>query len=112
MPREDGTGPRGQGPGTGRGLGRKSGWGRKSGIYNESQGLKDVKAAECALCGKSGEDLSLLLANHRKLGQIMVCHECWVKLYEENRMMPDTSSYREEGEGRGRGRGLGFGRGR
>jgi hypothetical protein len=89
MPRGDGTGPRGEGPGTGRGLGRKSGWGRKS-----------------------GKDLSLFLDNHKELGQIMVCRECWGKLYEENRMMLDTSSYRGESEGRGMGRGLGFGRGR
>jgi hypothetical protein len=31
MPREDGTGPYGQGPGTGRGLGRGSGTGRMGG---------------------------------------------------------------------------------
>jgi len=42
---------------------------------------------ECKLCGKNGEDLSLLSANHKEIGKIMVCRECWVKLYEENRML-------------------------
>ncbi|MDY7032796.1 MAG: hypothetical protein SVY10_12925 [Thermodesulfobacteriota bacterium] len=32
MPRKDGTGPRGQGPGTGRGLGRGGGRGRGGGF--------------------------------------------------------------------------------
>jgi len=42
---------------------------------------------ECKLCEKNGEDLSLLSATHKELGKIMVCQECWVKLYEENRML-------------------------
>jgi hypothetical protein len=114
MPRGDGTGPRGEGPGTGRGLGHRSSWGGKRGTYNKLNVKKsrDLSHKECALCGKSGEDLSLLLADHKDLGEIMVCRECWGKLYEENRMMLDTSSYRGESEGRGMGRGLGFGRGR
>ena len=32
MPRRDGTGPRGQGPGTGKGMGRGGGRGRGGGI--------------------------------------------------------------------------------
>jgi len=42
---------------------------------------------ECKLCGKNGEDLTLLSANHKDLGQIMVCEECWKKLWRKNRMV-------------------------
>ena len=117
MPRGDGTGPRGEGPGTGRGLGRRSSWGGKGGTYNKVnvEKSRDLDRKECALCGKSGEDLSLFLADHRDLGEIMVCSDCWRKLYEENRLVPDVTSGRGEGAGRGGGRGtgsgLGFGRG-
>ncbi|MHC1589750.1 MAG: hypothetical protein ACXQTQ_02160 [Candidatus Hecatellaceae archaeon] len=46
---------------------------------------------ECRLCGKKGKNLSLFMANHKDLGSIMVCQDCWVKLYEENRMVCGTS---------------------
>lgn len=42
---------------------------------------------ECKLCGKNGEELTLLSANHRDLGQIMVCRECWIKLNNDNCMV-------------------------
>jgi hypothetical protein len=45
------------------------------------------KMAECTLCGKSSEDLSLYSAQHKNLGWIKVCRECWVKLYDENSMV-------------------------
>jgi hypothetical protein len=48
--------------------------------------------SECRLCGKNGENLSLLSANHKELGEIAVCQECWVKLYEKNRMVSGTCS--------------------
>ena len=47
---------------------------------------------ECGLCGKKGEDLSLLSASHKELGRIMICRECWVKLYKKNRMVCGTTS--------------------
>ena len=40
---------------------------------------------ECKLCGKNGEDLTLLSASHKDLGQVMVCEECWKKLWNKNR---------------------------
>lgn len=40
---------------------------------------------ECKLCVKNGEDLPLLQANHKDLGQIMVCRECWKKPWVKNR---------------------------
>jgi len=46
---------------------------------------------KCGLCGKTGNDLSLYSANHKDLGQIMVCQECWVKLYDKNRMVSSTT---------------------
>lgn len=39
---------------------------------------------ECELCGRNGGDLSLLSADHKDLGRIMVCQECWTKLYDKN----------------------------
>lgn len=47
---------------------------------------------ECKLCGKNDENLSLVGANHKELGYIMVCKECWVKLYAKNRMVCGTGS--------------------
>jgi len=38
----------------------------------------------CELCGNAGDDLSLLSASHKDLGTIMVCRDCWEKLYEGN----------------------------
>jgi len=46
---------------------------------------------ECKLCGKNSEDLTLLSANHKDLGQIMVCEECWKKLWRKNRMVCGTT---------------------
>jgi hypothetical protein len=46
MPRGDGTGPSGQGPGTGRGLGRGAGQGRKGG-----QSLGPGGYCICPSCG-------------------------------------------------------------
>jgi len=46
---------------------------------------------ECKLCGKKGDKLSLLSANHKDFGGIMVCQECWQKLSAENRMVCGTS---------------------
>jgi rubrerythrin len=46
---------------------------------------------KCELCGKSGEDLSLFLANHKKLGQLWVCHECWGRLYDKNLMVSGST---------------------
>ena len=47
---------------------------------------------ECKLCKRKEEDLTLLSANHNKLGRMMVCQECWAKLYGENRMVCDITS--------------------
>lgn len=47
---------------------------------------------ECKLCGKNGGDLSLFSANHKELGNVMVCRECWVKLYDDNIMLGGTGS--------------------
>jgi hypothetical protein len=46
---------------------------------------------KCDICGKNGEDLSLIGANHKKLGNIKICSECWEKLYGENEFVGGTS---------------------
>jgi hypothetical protein len=46
---------------------------------------------ECGICGKNGEKLSLLSAHHKELGRVLVCRECWVKLYDENRMVAGST---------------------
>lgn len=48
--------------------------------------------AECKLCGKKGKDLTLVQANHKDFGGIMICEECWEKLWCENRMVCGTTS--------------------
>ena len=47
---------------------------------------------KCDLCEKSDENLSLLAANHKELGWIEVCNDCWGALYTENRMVVSSSS--------------------
>ena len=46
---------------------------------------------ECELCGKREEDLSRFSANHKELGLIMVCQECWVSLYDDNHMVSSST---------------------
>lgn len=46
---------------------------------------------KCDLCGRNEEGLSVLDANHKELGHIWVCRECWVRLYEENRMVSGST---------------------
>ncbi|MFP4116307.1 MAG: hypothetical protein ACLFTQ_03870 [Candidatus Aenigmatarchaeota archaeon] len=42
----------------------------------------------CEICGADG---SLLEANHREKGTIMVCRDCWSRLYERNEMVAGSS---------------------
>jgi predicted SprT family Zn-dependent metalloprotease len=46
---------------------------------------------ECKLCGRNGEDLTLRSADHKDLGRIMVCSDCWRKLWNKNSMVCGTS---------------------
>jgi len=48
MPRGDGTGPRGQGPGTGRGMGRGGGRGREGGAVDLRPDRPDIAFAQSA----------------------------------------------------------------
>ena len=45
----------------------------------------------CALCKKSSIGISLLGANHKEFGYLMVCQECWRKLSDENSMIAGSS---------------------
>ena len=47
--------------------------------------------SQCDICGKRGRDLSRLSANHKELGLIMVCQECWIRLYDENQMVSSST---------------------
>ncbi|MFP4045845.1 MAG: hypothetical protein ACLFS3_02185 [Candidatus Aenigmatarchaeota archaeon] len=42
----------------------------------------------CKLCGKDG---TLFQAEHKEKGKIMVCRECWKKLYEKNETVTSSS---------------------
>ena len=46
---------------------------------------------KCDLCERSDEDLSLLSANHKDLGWIKICNDCWSKLYARNRMVAGST---------------------
>ena len=46
---------------------------------------------KCALCEKSGEDLSLLSANHKELGWIKICSDCWSRLYTQNNVVSGST---------------------
>jgi hypothetical protein len=58
--------------------------------YWNMEKLETLK--KCDFCEKSGEDLSLLSANHKEYGWIMVCRDCWVNLYSKNRMISGSGS--------------------
>lgn len=47
---------------------------------------------KCEICGKNGEDLTLLVANHKELGEIEICSECWEKLYSGNKFVGGSTS--------------------
>jgi hypothetical protein len=47
---------------------------------------------KCELCERSGDNLSLLLANHKIFGWIKICNDCWSDLYEENNMVAGSSN--------------------
>lgn len=47
---------------------------------------------KCDICGKNGKDLTLLGANHKELGYIKICSDCWEKLYSKNEFVGGTTS--------------------
>jgi len=61
----------------------------KVGKVEQMQKLEALR--KCALCGKSGEDLGLLSANHKELGWIRICSDCWSSLYTQNDIVSGTT---------------------
>jgi hypothetical protein len=47
---------------------------------------------KCDICGKNGKNLTLLGTNHKELGYIKVCSDCWEKLYSQNKFVGGTTS--------------------
>ncbi|MHB9301999.1 hypothetical protein [Thermofilum pendens] len=43
---------------------------------------------KCSICGREVD--SLLYADHKELGGVWVCRECWEKLYEKNLIRSGT----------------------
>ena len=39
---------------------------------------------KCDICGKNGPELSLLGAEHKEMGHIHICSDCWTNLYNKN----------------------------
>ena len=50
-----------------------------------------IKLNMCDLCKKQEKDMSLMSANHEKMGHIWVCQDCWKKLYQENKIICDLT---------------------
>jgi ribosome-binding protein aMBF1 (putative translation factor) len=46
----------------------------------------------CNLCGRNNEGLSLFLAQHKTMGYIDVCQDCWKKLSNDNKLVCGTGS--------------------
>lgn len=44
-----------------------------------------MKKYKCGICGKEVE--TLLFAEHKELGGVWVCRDCWEKLYEKNKLV-------------------------
>ena len=73
MPREDGTGPSGEGPGTGRGLGRGGGRGRMGGGGLGPRGF--------CICNKCGYRIEHLVGTQC---MDMKCPKCNIPLVRES----------------------------
>jgi len=50
-----------------------------------------IRLDKCDLCKKQDEDLTLLSANHKKLGRIWICQDCWTKLYQDRNLVCDLT---------------------
>ncbi len=48
--------------------------------------------SKCQICGKSGHKLSIYVANHKDLGLVEICRDCWTKFYRENRLVAGSGS--------------------
>jgi len=53
---------------------------------------RDVDMGKCDICGKNGPELSLLGANHKEMGSIYICSDCWTILYAKNRFVGGSGS--------------------
>jgi hypothetical protein len=51
---------------------------------------------KCGLCNKSDEKLSLLSANHKELGWIKICGECWRESFSENNFIAGSSGSKKK----------------
>jgi len=47
---------------------------------------------KCDICGKNGPELSLLGANHKELGHVHICSDCWTMLYDKNKFLAGSGS--------------------
>jgi hypothetical protein len=52
----------------------------------------EIHMGKCDICGKNGKNLTLLGTNHKELGHIKVCSDCWEKLYSQNKFVGGTTS--------------------
>jgi hypothetical protein len=52
--------------------------------------METLELSKCKLCGKTGEDLTLLGVRHKELGWIEVCGDCWKNSYDENSLVAGT----------------------
>ena len=50
---------------------------------------EDEEESKCAICSKGG--VSLLQANHKEVGNINVCQDCWCKLSDKNMLVSGSS---------------------
>ena len=53
---------------------------------------RGVDMGTCDICGKNGPELSLLGAEHKEMGHIHICSDCWANLYNKNRFVASSGS--------------------
>ncbi len=45
--------------------------------------------SSCALCG--AENVGLLFANHKQLGSVAVCQDCWQNVWSKNEFLSNVT---------------------
>ena len=54
--------------------------------------MEILTTSKCELYGKTEEDMTLYGVNHKELGRIEICRECWRESFEKNRLVAGSGS--------------------
>lgn len=52
----------------------------------------ELLMSKCEICGKAEEDMTLYGVNHKELGWIEICRDCWKESFDQNRLVAGSGS--------------------